>query len=446
MKKFVFKSILFVLIFCVLFSFVSALVVNVDKDGYKNISEFYKQRDDSLDAVYIGSSNCFAFFNSAVAWEEYGITVYPYCCNANPFYTTKYIIEDVRKSQENTKFIVNLNSVSDGDFEPLHMHNIIGCMPFSFNKLKMIDYLCDVGGYEEKDRAEYYFPFIRFHQSWPDLYFSSKLQLKPTGYKGASVFSEYLENSVDISDLYIPPKENIKLSENVTSCTDDLLLYCDDEDIEVVFVVVPQARNTQYEMDRLKTFARYVSDKGYTVLDFSENFEEEMNIDMSKDYYNGQHTNVHGSTKFTHYLSQYLVDMYGFEDKRENEEYADWNTSFDSYMQVASAHILDFELDPAHRDFALSEPEFTVEVKDNNATLSINAVENELGYVVYRKDGANAPWKDIIEIANKYEINECVDKDLAKGTTYYYTVVPYIEKDGERYYGDFNYLGKAVTP
>ncbi len=446
MKKVVLKSILFVLIFCILLSLVSALVVNVERFGYQNISEFYDQRDDSLDAVYIGSSNCYLFWNSAVAWEEYGITVYPYSCNANSFFTTKYIMEDVRNTQKNAKFIVNLNTITDGELDNIHMHNIIGCMPFSFNKIKMIDYLCDIGDYEGTDRAEFYFPFIRFHGDWTTMYFASKLEVKPTGYKGASVYSGYLNSSVDVSEIYTAPKEKIKLSEKITSCTNELLTYCEEEDIDVVFVVVPQAKANQYEVDRLKTFAGYISDKGYTVLDFSENFEDEMNIDMTKDFYNGPHTNVHGSIKFTHRLSEYLVDMYGFEDKRNNEEYSDWNTAYESYMNVAISHILDFELDYTHRDFSLEEPDFEVEAKEGNANIFVNAIEDAQGYVIYRKDGFDSQWKTIAEIANKEKINEHIDRDLVKETQYYYTVVPYALKDGERYYGDFNYLGKAITP
>ena len=446
MKRVILKSIIFILIFFVLWSFVSALVVNVDRDGYINISEFYQQQDDSLDAVYIGASTGFLYWNSAIAWNEYGITVYPYSCNANTFFSTKYIIEEARKSQPDTKFIVNVNSLTDDELSVMSMHNIINCMPFSLTKLKMIDHLCDMGDYEGKDRAEFYFPLIRFHQAWPDLYFTSKIDLGPTGYKGASIFYRYLEESVDVTDLYVAPEKNIELSEKIVSSTESLLSYCDEENIEVVFVVVPQARDNQYEMDRLRTFADFISDKGYTVLDFSENFDEEINLDMTKDYFDGRHTNIHGSIKFTHYLSKYLIDEYGFEDKRENEEYSDWHTSYESYMQVASSHILDFELDYAHRDFSLEEPDFEVEVKDNNAKISIEAVEDSQGYLVYRKDGANTLWENIVEISAEDIKKEYIDKNLTKGTNYHYTVVPYLIKDGERYYGDFNYSGKSVTP
>ncbi len=445
MKKAVLKSILFVLIFCILLQFVSALVVNVERFGYQNISEFYEQRDDSLDGVYIGSSNCYLFWNSAAAWEEYGITVYPYSCNANSFFTTKYIIEDVRKTQKNTKFIVNLNTITDGELDSIHMHNIIGCMPFSPTKLKMIDYLCEIGGYEGTDRAEFYFPFIRFHEEWPTMYFASKFEVKPTGYKGASAYSGYLNESVDVSELYLAPKEEIELSEKITSCTNDLLTYCEEEDIDIVFVVVPQARPNQYEMDRLKTFADFISDKGYTVLDFSENFEDEMNIDMTKDFYNGPHTNIHGSVKFTHRLSEYLIDMYGFEDKRDNKEYSDWHTSYENYMKVASEHILDIELDYEHRDFSIVEPVFEVESKDNSAVITWNSVKDADGYAIYKKSSSSPAWERLTEISAQSNELQYADSDLANETTYYYTVVPFVAKDNVNYYGDFNYAGIPIA-
>ena len=49
-----------------------------DYRSYHTIGGFYEEEADSLDAVYLGSSNCYAFWNALVAWHSHGLAVYPY--------------------------------------------------------------------------------------------------------------------------------------------------------------------------------------------------------------------------------------------------------------------------------------------------------------------------------------------------------------------------------
>ncbi len=438
--KVIFKSVVFITIFCIIFSGVSYALVRIDYAGYQNITEFYSQPKESLDAVYIGSSNCFTFWNPLFAWNQYGICVYPYSGNANPYFSTEYIIKEARKTQPNATFIVNLNSVSDGELSEMHMHNIIDVMPFSFTKLELINNLCNIADIEGNDRAEYYIPLIRFH-SFTNL---SKPFYKPTGCKGAFFYDE-LNVPVDVSSLYVAPNEIIDLPEKITSSTDSLLDYCTEENINVLFVVVPQARDNIYEMNRLESLSNYISKKGYPVLNLSKDFEEKLNLDMTKDYYNGPHTNMHGSLKYTYYLSEYLINNYGFEDKRNNEQYADWHSSYEKYMEYASGEILDIEFDYDHRDFSIEEPVFQVNKVNDSVKIECQPVENADGYLVYKKTDSSPHWENVAEVLSDADALEYTDTKLTKDDVGYYTVVPFAIKNGTKYYGDFNYLGISTA-
>ena len=109
------KTIIFILIFTVTLTTITGVLVTVDSLGYQNIASFYEEPEGLLDAVYIGSSNCFVFWNSLLAWEEYGISVFPYACNSNLFYSTEYLIKEAKKTQPDALFIVNINSLTDGE-------------------------------------------------------------------------------------------------------------------------------------------------------------------------------------------------------------------------------------------------------------------------------------------------------------------------------------------
>ena len=76
-KKIV-KVIAFILIFVVCFFTVQGLLTgDVDTRDYRRIKGFFQQEEDSLDAVFLGSSATYAFWTPAFAYREYGITVYP---------------------------------------------------------------------------------------------------------------------------------------------------------------------------------------------------------------------------------------------------------------------------------------------------------------------------------------------------------------------------------
>ncbi|MBR2698200.1 MAG: hypothetical protein IKE76_06360, partial [Clostridia bacterium] len=65
-----------------------------DYRSYQTIGGFYEEADDSLDAVYLGSSNCYAFWNALVAWHNHGLAVYPYASPDQPFYATEYLVRE----------------------------------------------------------------------------------------------------------------------------------------------------------------------------------------------------------------------------------------------------------------------------------------------------------------------------------------------------------------
>ena len=94
-KRYSLRVVLFITIFLILFITLLWLFSNhPDHRIYQMIGGFYEEPEDSLDGVYIGSSNCYAFWNHLVAWENYGIAVYPYASGSQPFYAAEYLIRD----------------------------------------------------------------------------------------------------------------------------------------------------------------------------------------------------------------------------------------------------------------------------------------------------------------------------------------------------------------
>ena len=312
-------------------------------------------------------------------------------------------------------------------------------MPFSLNKLALINHLADIGDYSFSERLEFYFPIIRYHTRWTEISgsdFSNELN----GLKGSSTFESYLKVSNDVTSTYVTTDERATLSDKLVSSTESLLDYCDKENVNVLFVTVPQSRGNEYDMSRYNAVNAMIEKRGYTVLDLTERIDE-MGIDLTTDYYNGGHTNIHGSIKLTYFLSEYLIDNYGFTDKRNNSDYESWNISYEKYADIISPYILDFETDAGNRTEILEVPSLTIEKDEAETVLSWNSIAEADGYIIYRKTNAESAWECLSETTDTNYIVSLPDKE----ETHYYTVVPFLEDSGCRYYGDYLYSGIELT-
>lgn len=435
------KAASFLLILVLLIGSAQKILVKRSTIDKQFIPPFYEERENSLDAVYIGSSNCYAFWNSSFAWREYGICVYPYSSNGQPFYAAEYLIKEARKTQKDAVYIVNINTVFDDTVPFDHFHNLINVMPDSVNKLQMIDHLCDMGDYSLKERWEFYLPIIRFHSRWSEVS-GDDIGGTLSTLKGATTTSLYLDKVEDVSNNFVSSDKEGILPQKVIDSTNSLLDYCDEEKLKVLFVTVPQSVGDKARIERYNALNALIRSRGYETLCLEDKIEE-MGINLKVDYYNGEHTNIHGSVKFTHYLSEYLVKNYGFKDKRGNKEYDDWNKAAEEYSEIADSRIFPWELDIAHRDYTLEMPEISLIKEKKNINISWERVKGADGYAVWRKHGSNGTWKEI-GTTDKLKFSD--SKLNMESEYYYYTVVPFRQEEGTRYYGDCYYHGTKIKP
>ena len=137
---------------------------------------------------------------------------------------------------------------------------------------------------------------------------------------------EDVSDRLDGSEYYHP------LDDSSYDALMELVDYCEQENITVLFVVTPLSLTDETQLGMQNAAVELVRSRGFDVLDMDD-LSEEIGIDYKTDYYNGSHMNMHGSIKVTSYLSQYLIQNYGLQDKRGDSAYADWDIASDRYYQ-----------------------------------------------------------------------------------------------------------------
>ncbi len=433
MRKKILKAVVFALIFALLLlGFTKLLTYSGDYNNYQRIGGFYKEEKNTLDAVYVGSSNVYAFWNPLSAWEDHGIAVYPYSCTRMHFLVSEEVIKEARRTQPDALYIVNLNSINGEQMNVVKYHYLFDYMPFSLNKLRMIQKLGSISGLTWKEKLELCFPLYRYHDRWSEIQ-EKDLYFPLDGHKGTSNYSTYRNTFTDVSETLITAEGTSPLPDYILEPAMSLMDYCEKENVRVLFVTVPRTESEK-RVQELNTLCGLLRSRGFDVLDLLNGMDV-LELDPAQDYYNLQHTNIHGSLKFTSYLSAYLVEHYGFSNKRDDPRYASWENGLQDYREYFEKFTLDIERDLTHRTNSLKMPA-DLQVKTEGAVrlLSWSPVEGADGYLVYRRRSGNA-W----EALGESDGTAFTDETAAKSKKYVYSVVPYRESAEGRLYGNFDY-------
>lgn len=332
------KCITFTAIVIVIFCYLSKIFVNCEDYRISQwLSSFHSEEEGKLDAVYIGSSNVYSSWNSLAAWENYGIAVHPYSTPSQRLIFAKYIIEDARQTQPDALYIINISHIQS-TMKNIFIHRLTDNMSLlSKNRWEMINNICD---YYDLDKLEFLFPMYLYHNRWNSL---DDEDFNPgDGYKGSPHFYSYLKVALDSSkDFHRTDKSIPLVKQEYYHAFNELIDYIKKNNVKVLFVNTVQAIDTT-KLAKLNYLCDTLEEQGFDVLDMYDHYDE-LGLDLKKDYYNHRHTNIHGSMKLTKFLSEYLIENYGFKDKRNDPAYKDWNEEWDKYLPLIQDYVKEKE-------------------------------------------------------------------------------------------------------
>ena len=441
MKKIVAKAAVFLLGIVMIFTAFAHVFTVTEYRTAECIKSFKNEAPGSLDAVYIGSSNTYAFWEAPVAWNKYGIAIHNYTAPGMPPSALKYMIEECRKTQPDAVYLINVNLFKSYGFQTKHLHYLADFMPWSMNKVNMIMNLQPLTK-DEDSLLEYFFPIVRFHGNWDNL--SSKAFIRTAeDMKGAVHYSGFMRLTSDVSEGRLIHHKKRKIQDNEREILYALLDYIEKENVKVQFISVPQNISGGIKLRRMNTAIKHIEEAGYDVLDLYDH-PELMGIDFTKDFYNRAHTNVWGSMKFIDYLSKYLIDRYDFEDKRGQAAYASWDAAAEKYYETLGVSIPDFIYNLEERDYELAAPSLEFAVNGSNVTISWTKSEGAEGYCLYIKESGGV-WTYLDQVGE--DARSYMQSNVENPAEIRYLVVPFtVKDDGRMAYGDFEYKGIGAAP
>ena len=433
------KPILFCLVFVLAFELISPLFKLQDYRCKQTLGGFYNEEPGSLDAVFVGASSTYAAYQPPIIYNEFGYTSYTLALPHMPKALIRPFIEEARKTQPDALYVVALNTFSDRTMNHDHFHHSLDYMKFSRTKLDMINILKETYGQTEDERIGLLLPFYTFHSAWDELE-TENYNYELVDYKNGQTFDTFLNTAQNQFDNYVYTTDALPVDSEDKPILDDLMSYCKDNDVNIVFTVLPQALKEDQQIAVFNGATEYLRSNGFKVYDLMADFDK-TGIDLSWDYYNYKHTNLHGSLKVMRYLCGKIKDDFGLPDKHSEAVEADWNQAYKDYKKdYLSFRLAPFEFENAPRDLALTAPKLVSLIpKEDGYTFDWNPVEGADGYVVYRKYNGGKGWKLVADTTEDFLDDHIENLDHSK--YYFYTAVAYRVEDGEYIYGKFNHNG-----
>lgn len=373
-KRMLLRAVIFAVAAVLVFLYLNAVFTIPNSDPNRRIfNAFYAQEEDTIDAVYLGTSATNRYFIGPLAYEETGLAEFDLAAMGMPLIFMQNLMKEVEKTQDPALYIIELRGVLKGseDVTDAHIRRITDSMRISSNKYDTIKLALEYAGgadtgssdvseesTDESDESEktmflsggsvddgpldYYVPILKYHNRitagnlTPKDIFLWRSKNKVKGYViGPKTLTSKAQKKPAYSD------ERAALEPEMEQALNELLDYCDglSDDKQVLFVLSPYSMKSG-EAEKFNTAADIVQARGYDILNCNQpEIAEEIGLDWKKDFYNSKHVNYIGAEKYTEYLAEYISEHYDMPDRRGDEKYESWNKAYEHYKAFVAQGI-----------------------------------------------------------------------------------------------------------
>ena len=393
MKKIdIVRFLAFCMIFCLLFHVVSNVLRDKRVVGEYNpttkIRGFYQEEKDSLDFVFVGSSQLYAHIAPAVLWRDYGITSYDFAANEQPLWISYFYIKEALKNQKPKAIVLEVFTIYGDDYEEEGVNHInLDDLPLSLNKLRAIHH-----SVPKELRYSYYFDLAKYHSTWSSLdkdKYLASFSDEPDPMKGYSpfVFEKNYENVARAE--VVNQKEEAQIPERALEWLDKIVELTKEEGVDLIFLKTPNGNEERQML--YNSMTRYAEEKEIPFLNLNTVLDGEA------------HINIIQAEKVTQAVGEYLVSRYDVASKEERTEVVqdsfEYSTAlFQSYY--SKCKLLSVNQFEEYLEFAKGEQYLAILCKSYNEKDSVAKI------IIY--DGGNL----VVDEAITKEQGGLLDKTL----------------------------------
>lgn len=330
MKKKSIRRLLSVVCFLLLFLLLYQRIEGVLKlkKGSSRVHNFYQEEKNSLDVIFLGSSHAYYGIYPMDFWSYYGVASYVFGSPLQNPGTSYFLLKDAFKRQkprvvvmEAYTFFVNKNVSNLGMFQ-----QTMDGMPMSLNKIRMGEELLS-DQLDFSQRLPYYLPIIQYHSRWKNLESKDFIGAEACYKGGRPVFEAYpYEKPTKVDGVS-------QIPEGPRGYLEKIIELCEQEDVELMFCVMPFSSDTKNYKARQKVYnalEQELEERRIPCINYADLIDE-LGLDFTTDFRDEGHLNFSGAKKVDAHLFSYLAEHYDLADHREDPDYASWHEDRKEY-------------------------------------------------------------------------------------------------------------------
>lgn len=290
--------------------------------------------EEPLDVVFVGGSATFVYWEPLKAWNDYGICSYNYATDTIQAECIKYGVKEVLKYQQPSLFVIDVRAFQyyDEMGSENGLRNFSDSLDWGFDRFRLVKEYLDNHVEEDTDKLPFYLEIMKYHSNYTALgnpanwkMISNNVEAYNKGFEWIPSY-KYLDAPADFIT-----EETADMQDEALVLLQDLLEFCKEKSINALFVVCPYQINREH-YEKYNTMKSVITSYGFDFINFN-NYYEEMELDFSKDFYNGNHVNCFGAEKYTDFLGKYIVENYDMPDHRNEDIYSGWHDEFVKFKE-----------------------------------------------------------------------------------------------------------------
>lgn len=382
------KAIVFVLILVLLLGQLGEIFAfkgnAYETNNYYDFDYLYDLPKDSLDVVYIGTSQYHMGITPLQIWKEYGITGASFnapLCRARLSY---YMIKEVLKYQNPKVIVLDAAVVRGGTDEEVVNRRTISQFKLSPLKFQALYNCLELKGKTIDEIINTAFQFFAYHDKWnqlgeKDFTGDSSSLAYQKGYLLTTDCTPYSEMDHEANQT----PTLFTMDEKTTDYMGKIKTLCEEKGVDLMVVKLP---SDMWNVTYAGIVGRWAEANDVTFLDLTQKqLQRQMHFDKETSYFDGNHMNRIGAETVSSYLGNYLTQHYQFDAHSQEIEDA-WEADYETYESYRNVRIMQSTKDLAEFARLASNPNYIIclSIKDD-ATRGLT--ENE--YEELQKFGLN---------------------------------------------------------
>lgn len=283
------------------------------------VDGFYELPDNSVDVVFLGSSQTIMGLSPMELYAQYGISAYAFGTEEQPLYATYYWLREILRTQKPMAAVLDINELLHENSEASY-RKAFDYMHWSGVKWEAVKNHCE--GDPTLSLLNYVLPLGNYHSRWEELesqdftYLTRDKTDPCLGFVASSGTCEIPYEGTEPE----PEMEPETPAPEAALYLEKIIRLCQDQGISLILVKTPRAG---WNSGKHNLASQTAQDYHIPFLDFNDpKLLEEMDFSYANDARDASHLNIYGAEKLGAYLGRYLFTQYEIPDRRGDPLYA----------------------------------------------------------------------------------------------------------------------------